>query len=490
MRRARLLELIDSLAPATRGGLSDVEAALFGPQAEFYNDSAYKRAACCSRRSGKTEGIAAWLFQGAELAPGELSVYVTINGRANARRIVGATFERLDRRHNLGLGRNGKVVQEVDGQLIVRHPNGHQIWLAGCKDKSEIDKFRGTFYQRAVIDEAQAFPDAVISELVKDAIEPALLDLKGQIALIGTPAPLPTGYFYEACEGENSSWSHYHWTVLDNPYIPHAAEWLENKRREERISEKDPTYIREWLGLWHRDEEALVYFYQATLNAWRGGPLPGGPYRYMLAVDLGDDDGTAFVLTANERGSPDVYVVRAWRRSGMNTAARAAMILKLQREFNISRTFIDTGGLGKAIWRDLVEIYGVPCEAAEKSEKRAAIENVRGALRAGTLKIVPSDCADLVGEMSVLPWNDKRNDHHEDFADDCCDALLYSYRAHYVTYRPQELLPEPGTREALNLQGVEDKRKLAEKLAKEQKRARKKANRQILQRIPGRRIRG
>lgn len=465
MRRAEA----SATTPNDADPLETLLAGLFPSQRAFVDDASKRRTARCSRRAGKTEGIAARLIRDGWNAPGELSVYIA-RSRPNARMIMGSTLERIEKRFKLGLGKNGKVVSEEDGQLMVYLPNKHRIWLAGCKDKTEVEKFRGPYYLNACIDEAQAFGE-FLQTLVEDALDPALLDLDGGLMMIGTPGALPIGYFHDADtgEGEIARWSAHHWTVLDNPYIPHAAEWLEKKRSDNSWDETDGTYMREWKGLWFKDESAIIYPYNGAKNAFRSA-LPDGDWRYVIGVDLGDEDATAFVVTASLPGSPVVHVVKAWKQSGMNTAARAAHIEKAQKEFDTRRTVVDTGGLGKAIVRDLNETYGIYCVAAEKSEKRAAIANVKGALKSGTLQVNPFGCAALVSEWALLPWNDKRTDHHESYADDCSDALLYSYRAHNIRYRPEEVPPAPGTHEHRVAQGVAEKARVAKETMRKYRR--------------------
>jgi hypothetical protein len=176
-------------------------AALFPQQRAFVEDPSEKKAAVCSRRTGKTEGVAAWFLQAAYASPGSLSVYIALT-RNNARLILWNTLKGIDGRYRLGLW-----FREIDGQLMVQLPNKHRIWLAGCDNASEVDKFRGVRgesvggIRRAAIDKAQAF-GPYLRTLVDDVLEPALLDQRGELALCGTPGPIPAGLFYAATTGD------------------------------------------------------------------------------------------------------------------------------------------------------------------------------------------------------------------------------------------------------------------------------------------------
>src|SRR5262245_21898693 len=153
-RQSTRLRFLDSLHPLQRA---------------FVDDRSQRKAALCGRRAGKSNGIAAWLIEGGESDPGGLSVYVA-RSKGNARLIVVPAIERLSREFDLGLR-----IREVDNQLMAWLPNGHRIWLAGAKDRSEVDKFRGPKYRRVAIDEAQEYA-GYLQELVEDVFEPALID--------------------------------------------------------------------------------------------------------------------------------------------------------------------------------------------------------------------------------------------------------------------------------------------------------------------------
>ena len=83
----------------------------------------------------------------------------------------------------------------------------------------------------------------------------------------------------------------------------------------------------------------------------------------------------------------------------------------------------------------------------------------------------------MISEWSVLPWSSDRRDHHPDYQDDCSDALLYSYRAHHVAYKPEEVPPEPGSAEAVNEAARARKRAAQELTAKAARKRAREFNR-------------
>lgn len=413
---------------------------LFKPQRRFVRDVSRRRVALCGRRAGKTEAVAAWLLDGAHRQPGETCVYVALSQR-HARRILWPTLRRLLMRHGEACG----VTEMNEQTLEVRLSNGSRIWVTGCDDIADAEKFRGDKYFRVAIDEAGSFP-GWLEYLVDDVLSPALMDLRGEIALVGTPGLTPAGFFFDVSEGDRQ-WPVHHWTCLDNPYVP-GAEELDRIKAEHRWADTHPTYRREYLGEWVHDTEAMVYPYDPLRNI---GTIPLAARRVLrvLSIDLGfSPDPCAFVVSSSEPGQPECFIERAWRRTGLTVAHIAGQIDQARHEQQIDRIVVDAGALGKTIVEDLRQTYGIPCIAAEKREKLATIHGVRGALLAGTIRVDPLHCQQIIEEWLTCAWNDDRDDHDERCADDLCDSFLYGWRHHRLSYDPQHNPPKPGTPEA------------------------------------------
>src|SRR5512134_750952 len=84
-----------SIAPYVELAAPAYITGLFPQQAAFVADASKKKCALCSRRSGKTEAVAAWLLEGGYSCPGGLSVYIA-RSRANARLILWNTLIRIN----------------------------------------------------------------------------------------------------------------------------------------------------------------------------------------------------------------------------------------------------------------------------------------------------------------------------------------------------------------------------------------------------------
>lgn len=443
--------------------------ALFGPQKAFFLDKSKKKAAVCSRRAGKTESIAAWLLEGARDSPGEKSVYIALS-RNSCRMILWATLQAICRRHSLPL-----KFKERDNQLVVVTENEHEIWLAGCKDSAEIEKFRGLKLRRAAIDEGASY-GPFLRSLVEDVLEPALVDLNGDIAIIGTPGVVPAGYFYEITTGGGflrggksaAKWSTHSWSLIQNPYIqlnkvsqefrnseilaandsgyinPRSSEYLSEKLEDNRWTEDNPTFRREWLGQWVLDGAALVYPYNPTINECFVRDMPDeGAWTYAIGVDVGHQEPTAFVVGCYRRGHPEIYIVHAEKHEGLIPSAVAVRIQALKKRFRAQFVVMDTGGIGKGYAEECSQRYGVAIQPAEKTKKLAFIEIMRGELLSGNIKVDPREAAELVLEWQNLVWDEKKAEPDSSFEDHLSDAALYLFRACLPQYLPTVVKPQP-----------------------------------------------
>lgn len=433
--------------------------------------AAKKKVAVCGRRAGKSRWLAAWFYDALERKPGEANVYMTVT-RAKAKEVLWDNgLQRLKRQFGLPI----KLTHE-ENQLIVRHENGSKIWLLGVPDKGEVDKVRGGFYFRAAIDEAQAFPDWLES-LVEDALEPSLLDLNGELAVTGTPGAESAGYFFEISNGIRPGWDSHHWTVLDNPYLmPQAEAWIDEKR--DLMGEDNPTFLREYMGLWVQDPDALVYPFARERNGWtpQGDEFYGLPaphdYSFGLGIDLGwSEKSTAFTLGAKPRKAGSLYLLRSWARTRLTPQALGAVVMQVREEVRSAtggiglRVIVDEGALGAGFTKQLQE-WGIACEAAKKTEKRSHQEWMKGLILSGSLKMHYAQCAELVDECRRLPFDPETGKESDRYRRHNCDSALYLTRALIPRYTPEQELPEPGTREWIEAQMTEHKREKIAKLAK------------------------
>ncbi len=429
----------------TRQKAFDLSAIAFDKQCQFILDPARFKVACNSRRSGKTVGDVLILLDAAkDDKPGDC-LYITLN-RLSAKRIIWRELLKYNREYGLGGEAN-------TSELTLTMPNGNVIYCSGAKDASEIEKFRGLRLKVVIIDEAQAFGE-YLRELIEDVIMPALWDLQGSCIMSGTPNAACIGPFYDACHNipPFKGWKNFHWTILDNPFIEKLSgklpqQILAEELERKGLTEDDPTYLREALGLWIRDEKGLVYKYLESRNAYNDRPK-GHEWFYGIGVDLGWDDADAISVIAWTEDLPEIYEVYTWKGSKQTISDLAKRVHKLEERYTFTSRVMDAGGLGKKIVEELKQRHQLYFEAAEKKRKLEYIELLNDDLRRAICKIHAE--SPLAEEMKLLQWDTTHIKPKEDanFDNHACDAYLYIWReAKHYTHEPAKEEAKEGSEE-------------------------------------------
>lgn len=432
---AEILELYELLAPDERREFDalitdlplewSVEQILFDKQFAFVRDPSDSKTAVCSRRAGKTVACAVELFDSNIAKPDAPSLYFTLT-RGSGKRIVWSTLLFFNRKYSLGYEPN-------ESDLVLKKGGEGRIYLTGADTKGEIEKWRGTAWGKAVGDEAQALP-AFLKEAVEEVLEPSFMDWNGSLSLIGTPAPVPVGYFYECTK--NPAWSHHAWTFFDNPWIATKSGkapqvHLERALAKRGVTVDHPSIQREFFGRWLYDPDALVFKWNAAKNAALGPPAMKKPWQYVFGVDLGFSDSDAIAVLAFNEGSPAVYLREEHVEAKQNISQLTEKLQALVAKYEPISIVVDTGGLGRKITEEVSARTGLPLKAAEKSRKFEFIELLNDAMRTGRF-FAPAG-SKFAADCLLVEWDrDKStNDRRvvsERYHSDVGDAVLYAYR--------------------------------------------------------------
>lgn len=409
---------------------------LFQQQAAFINDSRKLKAALCSRRAGKTHMACSYVVAEALRRPNSSVPYVALT-RGHAKRIAWKTLLEMTRPY----------IQDQPNltELRITLSNGSDIFLAGANDEATAEVFRGQKFPLVILDECASFRSH-FKEMVEEVIEPALMDLNGTLALIGTPSAQLNGLFYDATTKSDSPYSVHKWTVLDNPFVPHAAEWLKARMKERGWNQDTPAFKREWLGEWCASTDSQVYAFSRDKNIATSVPHK---LDYILGIDLGYDDETAFVVIGYRYDLPQMYMVESYAKSEMTITDIVRKIDELKSRYGtFTRIVADTGGLGKQIAAEIRKRYGVAVFPAEKTQKAEFIQLLNDDLRLGKILVHPQEI-NFIEEITALQWDEEKEGRFiEDprFANHRCDAFLYAWREsmHYLA-QPKSELPEIGS---------------------------------------------
>jgi hypothetical protein len=418
-----------------------LENYLFDKQLAFVKDNSPFKVAVTTRRAGKTVSCSADLIYTAINNVEVVCLYVTMS-RATAKKIVWPELKRINRIFSL----KGKF---NESDLSITFPNGSIIYCSGASDRTEIEKFRGLAFKLVYIDEAQSFPN-YIEELIDDVIAPALMDYAGTLCLIGTPGPIPSGYFYTA--SKNASSAKFSWTFWDNPYIAIKSglthqQVFDRELKRRGVDASNPSVQREWFGRWLLDTDSLVYKYEESKNHF--DELPKGDWQYLLGVDIGFNDADALAVLAWCDGSPNTYMVEELITRKQGITELVQQIDAFSKKYGITKVVMDQGGLGKKIGEEIIRRYKISVQPAEKIRKVEYIELMNDALRTGVLKARKT--SRFAQDCLKVEWDSDKSTPDKKvissrFHSDICEAVLYAWRESYsFTYEKQKKRPKLGS---------------------------------------------
>jgi hypothetical protein len=401
-------------------------------------------AGLCPRRAGKSyAGASAALITG-EAKPGSISIIISLNLK-QLRRLYWAGgpsgLFTLSRKYGLNLDFNQQY-------LRWEHENGSIGYLLGAEDREQLEVIRGLEADVYIIDECKSFAPHVLRTLIDEIIDPQRASRQGRLILIGTPGNIPDGPFFEATSTkavraveidgkqvnqpflvgygeedpwgrtpkEDLLWSFHHWTLQANRAQPHLWEEALRKKRQMKWADDDPTWLREYLGLWATDAAGLVFRYlmlkptgrvtwtpRPTTDNHLGLPVEGAPWRFVAGLDFGYEAPTALVVLAYSQRLGQVRHV--YERSERHLLYHEVVtMVKQANEYvgGIEFIFADMGNLGKTLGKSLLA-EGFPIEQVQKREKQDHIEIANSMFDLGEILII--DGSVLETQLMMGQWD-------------------------------------------------------------------------------------
>jgi hypothetical protein len=434
-----------------RRGLADsvaVREMAFPKQRAYLDDRARFKSLLCPRRSAKTFTGGLVLVGGAQKNP-------TYSGL-----FMGLTFDSV--RSTFWIPVILPLVERLGwpdsclnhSRLELVAPSGGRVrCVGGDATPKETKKQLGTKNHDVVIDEAAAWQQDLRGLISKD-IRPTLTDYLGTLHLMSTPSDIAKGLYYDVTTGAERGWSNHRWHPRDNPHV--AAQWEEDHRlllESNPLIVHTPAYKQMWLGEWCIDQEALVYKYSEARNLVTA--LPKGAWTFVMGVDLGWDDATAFVILAWSEYDKTVYICHAEAESGLDFTAVAQRIRKLQATWGVTAVVID-GASAQGV-EEMIARHQLGLIRAEKPGKYDYQRLMNSDLLCQQLMLVDSGTKPLQKEMAELIWDPKKLAlsppkfvEHPRLPNHCCDAALYAWRYCYGHAARPELKPAesvPGNEE-------------------------------------------
>ena len=250
-------------------------------------------------------------------------------------------------------------------------------------------------------------------DLVDKYIRPSLIDRQGTLILESSPSDFAKGYFYELTKdlpeepsmtvrvNKTAKWHVYRWTPRENPFIKDSWE----REHQEMLTNnplivETPAYKQMWLGHWCIDDDALVYKYSEARNV--AGSLPHRDYQYVLGIDLGWSDPTAFTVLAWAEHKRTAFVVHSHAKAEMDFTEVAHEIRRLQALYQPVATVID--GASRQGVEEMIRRHGLGLLMAEKQGKFDHQKLMNAEMVQGRIQVIAGCAQGLVKEWSELVW--------------------------------------------------------------------------------------
>lgn len=418
----------------------------FPQQINFCNDPSKLKALFCTRRASKSFTAGLYMIKECLENPGINCLFIGLT-RMSAKGIIWKDILKvIDRAHSLECMFNGT-------DLTMTFPNGSVIYLTGVDaDEDEMNKLLGKKYRLVCLDEASMYT-INLSRLVYGILKPAVADPnqygeRGTICMMGTSSNFTKGLFYDITTGVEPGWSLHTWTAHDNPYV--RIQWQEELDEIDRLRplfKETPLYKQWYLNQWVIDTEKLVYKFNSDKNLFDNRPdkLKPSGWSYVLGVDLGYEDDSAFVLCAFHENNPTLFILSTYNKKHMDITDVANKIKEYMGQYLIGKVIVD--GSDKQSVEEMRRRHGVPLEAAEKQGKSDFVELLNAELIQAKIKI-NNKCTNLINELMGLVWKttgdviDLPRKEHPALPNHLCDAFLYAWRYCYQ-YMSEPIVQRP-----------------------------------------------
>lgn len=408
----------------------------FPKQLEFIQDESRLKALFCTRRSAKSYTGGLCLVEAALKNPGVNCLYIGLT-RLQAKGIIWKDILRdIDRKNKLGIEFNKT-------ELVATLKNGSVIHVTGIDDDpDEMQKLLGKKYKMVVIDEAASFRQD-LRELIYGILKPATVDVGGTVCLMGTSGNLTQGLFYDITKTGEPGWKLFTWSAFDNPYV--AKQWqeeLDDIKATRPLFMETPLFKQHYLNQWVVSDDDLVYRFAYERNEYKDLPtgLNEKGWNYVLGVDMGFDDSSAFMVAAFHDNDSTLYFIDSFKQSQMDVTDVAEKIKYLQKVHPIDRIIVD--GANKQAVVEIQKRHGIPLEASDKREKAEFIEIMNAELIQGRVKFgplchqkfgPPRKETSIIDEYLYLIWDERKRKlgkkiEHSSCENHLCDAALYAWR--------------------------------------------------------------
>lgn len=414
----------------------------FPTQNAFINDTNRFIAAQCSRRAGKSNGLAIRFLKTMELHPKSTCIYLALT-KDSAKDIMWPVLEELNEKYKLNC-------TFAESALTMTHPNGAKLKLYGADMPNFIRRLKGQKSPGVAIDESQDF-GVHLRNLVDDVLTPMLIDYADSwLAMVGTPGPVPQGYFFEVTHNKRFGYSVHKWTILENPHIPDAKAFIDKLVLKNEWDATHPTLLREWQNQWVLDVESLWIRYKEDVNHYTTLPRVK-EWRYIIGIDIGFKDADAIAVLAWSEQDKCTYLVEELVTEKQDISDLVVQIEAMAKKYSPDKMVIDQGGLGLKIAEEIRRRKGIPVEAADKKMKSENVAVLNDELRLGRFRAMKDSQFAKDSYMIQIDWLKSTPDKiviKKEPHSDIIDAVLYAHKESYAfTHEPEVQKAKYGSKE-------------------------------------------
>lgn len=239
---------------------------LHEPQLRFTSSLALRILLMCSRRAGKTHGIAQRFAKRAVDNPGSNRVYIALT-KDQTRNVTmwEPIWKPMCERWGLC-----KPKDHDETRMITYFANGATVRFTGSDDVRKIPTELGGELDEAVVDESQDQADRVLVPLVEKILPPAL-GRHGVLMMSGVVPEVPAGFYYRTWQAKG--WENHNFSMFDNPHYEDPQGVVDAYlAAHPGLSVDSPLIQRDYYGRFVFDPSATAYTYSRDLNAYEPEP--------------------------------------------------------------------------------------------------------------------------------------------------------------------------------------------------------------------------
>lgn len=242
---------------------------LHAPELAYMQSVARYILLMCSRRAGKTSGIAGRYAKRSIGKPGGNRAYIALT-KDQARSIMWEPIWKP-------LCAKWQLCDPADHnetRMITRFPNGSFCRFTGSDDVKHIATELGAALDEATIDEADSQPPHVLKTLADKILPPALGDRRGTLTLAGVVPEVRSGYFWD--KWVDGAWENHNWSMFQNPHFANPLQIVQEYiDKHPGMTLRSPLILRDYYGDTSDaafDSSVTAYTYERARNGYQAEP--------------------------------------------------------------------------------------------------------------------------------------------------------------------------------------------------------------------------